>query len=244
MRHTLGLAVVFGGLLLAAGAAGADQPKKTHFTPGYNDPTIGVLGAHKGQSEAAGGTIKPNAVPPAPVAAGPLPKVEAEQPVESGLPTTSPSMAVPRPEARVDGATIGGMAAPAQPQQVNTFLASHPVISGLVAGLIGTDLGSMLYGGPMMGDQTAASIGFIVRVGLVLLVALLVVRLAWGIIGGSGDDDFGPSDRRREPSLGRRGEAGGGRREPTLGRDRDDDYDEPSLAPRRETRSNLSARRR
>lgn len=218
MRYSLGLAVVVGGLLLAIGSAGADTAKK-HFTPGNNDPTVGVLGAHKGQSE-AGGLVRPNAVPPAPIPAVPPPSVQAEQPVVGNSPTTpSSSLAAPRPDAHIEGSTGDAYSqAPAHPAQVNTFLASHPFVSGVVAGLIGTDLGSVIYGGPMMGDENAAMIGFMIRVLLVVLLAVFAVRLVWRMVGKADDDDLAPPDSRREPSFGRQADFDGGRREPTFGR--------------------------
>jgi len=195
--------------------------------PGYNDPSIGVLGANKTPGAPP---VNRNAAPPAPSAAPALPKVDAEAPTMSGLNSqTVVTGAAPRPEAQVEGGSgtsggdttvvSAGMPGAAQPQQVNTFLATHLVISGLIAGLIGSDLGSILYGGPMMGDETAAVVGFILRIGLVLGIAVLTVRVIWGLIGGRRQDDYLPAaGPRREPSFGRREDSFDGRREPTFER--------------------------
>ena len=52
------------------------------------------------------------------------------------------------------------------------------IVSGLLAGLIGTGLGSVIYGGPMMGDETAAMVGCACRVGLVILLAPVLLQRA------------------------------------------------------------------
>jgi hypothetical protein len=211
---------------LASSAFAADDAKKPkHWTPGYNDPSIGVLGANKTPGAPP---VNRNAAPPAPSAAPALPKVDAEAATMSGLNSqTVVTGAAPRPEAQVEGgsgtdttAVRGSMPGAAQPPQVNTFLATHLVISGLIAGLIGSDLGSILYGGPMMGDETAAMMGFILRIGLVLGIAVLTVRVIWGLIGGGrrGDDYLPAAGPRREPSFGRREDSFDGRREPTFER--------------------------
>lgn len=221
-------------LLLAPALDAAETAvKKKPFVPGANDPTVGVLGAHHDGAA----PVNRNAAPPAPSAAPALPKVDAEAPVISGPGTGPvPLSAAPRPDARVEGApTVNGEAVQtnAPPQQVNSFLASHPVLSGLIAGLIGTDLGSIVYGGPMMGDETAATIGFFGRIVLVVLLAILSVRLIWGLIGGSREDnDYAPRGPRREPSFGHSEDSGGGRREPSFGGKRSS-YDEERPRRRR-----------
>ncbi len=200
----------------------ADAVKKKPETPSYNDPSIGVFGAHR--TPGGGTPASRNAVPPPPSAAPAQPKVEAESPIISG-PGTSPAplSAAPRPDAQVEGAPTG-QAGPlrAQPQQVNSFLAGHPFISGLIAGLIGTDLGSIVYGGTMMGDENAALIGFIGRIVLVILVAVTAVRLVWRLVGGSRNEALVvPQGPRREPSFARSShEIDEGRRESSLRADR------------------------
>ncbi|PKU24865.1 hypothetical protein [Telmatospirillum siberiense] len=236
-RYIPGLTALIVVLSLVSAAALAAEPaKKKAETPGYNDPSIGVLGAHRSTTE-GGKPVNRNAAPPAPSAAPAVPKVEAEQPVvpgPGGGPV--PLAAAPRPEAQVEGgAGATGQStssARAQPQQVNTFLASHPFVSGLIAGLIGTDLGSVIYGGPMMGDESAAMIGFLCRVALVVLLAVLGVRVIWGLIGGSsrGVDDYAPQGPRREPSFRRSDDEDGVRREPSLRAER------PSYDDRRRRR--------
>jgi hypothetical protein len=222
-RTFLALAAVVAVMSLVPALDAAETvAKKKVTTPGYDDPSIGVLGAHHSASDGAT-PVNRNAAPPAPIAAPALPKVDSEAPVISG-PGSGPTSltAVPRPEAHVEGTpTTNGQAVPvsAPAQQVNSFLASQPVISGLIAGLIGTDLGSILYGGSIMGDETAAMIGYLVRVVLIVLVAILAVRFIWGLIGGSrdADDEFLQRGPRREPSFGRSEDSGDGRREPTFG---------------------------
>ncbi len=217
-RHFSGLIALVVVLSLASVAGAAETAKKKGATPGYDDPSIGVLGAHRTPEGSA--PVNRNAAPPPPSAAPALPKVEAESPVMPGPGSGPvPLPAAPRPEAQAVGAPVGQGAAPAasHPQQVNSFLAGHPFLSGLIAGLIGTDLGSILYGGTMMGDENAALIGFLGRIGLVILVAITAVRLIWGLIGGkSGGGDAIPQGPRREPSFGRLDDAGDGRREPSL----------------------------
>ncbi|MTJ83565.1 MAG: hypothetical protein F8N37_21470 [Telmatospirillum sp.] len=267
-RHRAGL-LVLAFILAVTGAAHAADPvkkKPRDWTPGYDDPSIGSLGAPQKAPGAKPGNR--NALPPAPVAAPALPKVDAGAASVSGLngavinpsgapsPSPSPSgvvnpdQAAPRPEVQGGGLSNGSgtpvlrgdmpqssvlsPGAAAQPQQVNTFLATHLVISGLIAGLIGTDLGSLLYGGPMMGDETAAMVGFIIRIALVILVAVLAVRLIWGLIGGSKEDadPYAVPAGRREPSFERSEGEFEGRREPTLGGYRPGRDDAP-LRPRR-----------
>jgi hypothetical protein len=217
-RFLLGLFVLVVALSFATAGIAADAVKKKVTTPGYNDPTIGVLGAGHGSS---GGSapVNRNAAPPAPIAAPALPKVEAESPVIPG-PGNGPVAlpAAPRPDAAVEGGpSVQSSPASVAPRQINSFLATHPVISGLIAGLIGTDLGAIVYGGTMMGDETAAMVGFLGRIGLVILLAVLAIRLIWGVIGGArDDDDFTPRGPRREPSFGRSEDAVDGRREPSL----------------------------
>lgn len=220
-RLFAGVAAIILVLSLAANAGAADAKKSRDWTPGNNDPSVGKLGA-----PSPGTAVNRNAAPPPPSAAPAVPKVDAEQPVIPSTGGPVPLSAAPRPDAHVEGAPAGqsgtAQTPPAEPGQVNTFLASHPFVSGLLAGLIGTDLGSVIYGGPMMGDETAAMLGFICRIGLVVLVAILAVRLVWGLIGGSrGDDDYTPRGPRREPSFRRSGDEGG-RREPTLRAERPD----------------------
>lgn len=215
-------ALVVAVVMASAVDAAETAAKKKGFTPGYDDPSIGSFGAHHSPTGSA--AVNRNAAPPAPSAAPALPKVEAEAPVMSGPGSGPvPLPAAPRPDASVEGGVVAGQSAPAgvRPPVVNSFLASHPVLSGLIAGLVGTDLGALLYGGPMMGDESAALVGFLGRIVLVVLVAILAVRLIWGLIGGARDDnDFAPRGPRREPSFGRSEESGGGRREPSLRADR------------------------
>lgn len=225
--------VLIVALSLVSSVHAAEATKKKAETPGYNDPSIGSLGAHH---SSGGSPVNRNAAPPPPSAAPVVPKVEAEQPVEPGPGNGPvPLSAAPRPEAQVEGGSTAGQSAAsarAQPQQVNTFLAGHPFISGLIAGLIGTDLGSIVYGGPMMGDETAAMIGFICRVGLVILLAVLAVRLIWGLMGGSrGEDDgYVSQGPRREPSFRRSDDDDGEQRGPSLRAER------PSYDDRRRRR--------
>ncbi|MDR3439746.1 hypothetical protein [Telmatospirillum sp.] len=241
-RYHAGLIVLAVVLALASVANAADDVKKKKgWTPGYNDPSIGTLGAPKTEG---GRPINRNAAPPAPSAAPAVPKVDAGAATISG-PASVDFGAAPRPEAQVEGGSGNSSGADtqrstmfqssvAQPQQVNTFLANHLVISGLIAGLIGTDLGSIIYGGPMMGNETAAMVGFVTRVALVLLIAILSVRLIWGWIGGSSkENDYLPAvGPRREPSFGRSKEVFEGRREPSFERPkgglRPGQRDEPS----------------
>ncbi len=238
-------------MLVATLADAAD--KKTAPSASYeNNPTIGVLGAHRGQSDGAAPRMAPPSVPlPAP----PPPKVEAEPatvpslphapPPASNLAPTAPTSvggspsalpAAPRPEARVEGSSSDlPVMAPTVPSgPPNAFLADHPFISGLLAGLVGTGLGSIIYGGPMQGDETAAFIGFMGRVGLLLLLAALALRAVARQVGRAEEADLPPAGPRREPHFGPAAEEDvGGRREPTFGRPSAPDRDSNLTAPRR-----------
>lgn len=247
----LGLVMVL--TLVATLAEAAD--KKTPPSASYeNNPTIGVLGAHRGQSDSAAGTPR-MAAPSAPVAVAPPPKVEAEPATVPSLPhapppapslaptaptsvggTPSALPAAPRPEARVEGSSSDlPVMAPTVPSgPPNAFLADHPFISGLLAGLVGTGLGSIIYGGPMQGDETAAFIGFMGRVGVVLLLAGLALRAVARQVGRAEEADLPPAGPRREPHFGPAAEEEvGGRREPTFGRSSAPDRDRSLTAPRR-----------
>ena len=90
------------------------------------------------------------------------------------------------------------------------FLPDHPLISGLLAGLIGSDLTRQLYGGPVMGDADAALAGFALRVVLILGLAWLLFRAIGNHVAGS---DRKTAPRRREPQFGSTRHAGEGRRD-------------------------------
>ncbi len=208
-------------LALAGTAALADPPpkKKPTYPPPEQSNTIGTLGQpHR----------DPNAPalprePAAPLAAPEVPKVDAEPP----MPLASPNSAVIHPDignAATDTGSPsagGGSAAPMMRASMGPpptgFLPDHPFISGIVAGLVGSDLGAKLYGGPMMGDEDGVLVGYAGRVGLILLVAWMLFRLISHRASGLGEPGL-PPPGRREPSFERRSDAGGGRREPTLGR--------------------------
>jgi len=207
IRHRIGLASA--ALLLALAlspALAADGAKKTVAAPDVNtDPTVGVLGARRAQSDAHG----PASHPSAPVAAAPVTKVESEAPTITLPPSSGPSQSQPAAPSSVRplGTTGTTQTAPlpgeAPPQPPSGFLATHPYASGLVAGAIGTDLGALLYGGEMIGDQDAVIVGYLARLGVIVLVFALVVRTILARKSRSPLDDFGPTDApRREPSFG------------------------------------------
>lgn len=201
---------------------GAEAAKKEVPAPALDGPTVGVFGASRGHSYEADGTRRPSA-PPAPVVATPQPKVEAETPTIPLSTTAAPSSlpAAPRPDAQVEGGAAGApsaLPAPLAPSPNTGFLATHPYASGLVAGLIGTQLGSLLYGGTMMGDEGAVTIGFIVRVGVILLMAGLFLSWVARRMTAKEDDPLaGLPSGRREPTFDRPTAGPGGRREPFLG---------------------------
>jgi hypothetical protein len=208
---------VISSLLVAATLAGnaalADPPKKKPtYPPPEQSSTVGTLGQHHTDP---GGPPKPSAPPP-PVAAPVVPKVEAEPP--------APVAAPERIEVHPDGAATGassGTAAPMVPVPMGPpptgFLPDHPFISGIVAGLVGTDIGSKLYGGPMMGDQDGVVIGYAIRFGAILLVAWLIFRMISRRASGINEPGLAPPGRR-EPTFGRGPDAGAVRREPTFSR--------------------------
>lgn len=201
-------------LALAAGAALADPPKKKPtYPPPEQSSTVGTLGQHHTDP---GGPPKPSAPPP-PVAAPVIPQVEAEPP----SPTAAPERIEVHPEGGASGASASN-GAPMVPVPMGPpptgFLPDHPFISGIVAGLVGTDIGSALYGGPMMGDNDGVMIGYALRVGVILALAWMVFRFVANRASGADDLPRGGSRGRREPSFDRRTDAGDGRREPTFDR--------------------------
>jgi len=199
-------------IILAALSAGnpvfaaQDQAKKkSSVPPPEQSSTVGVLGAHHDSTPQARGS----ATPPPALAAPEIPKVEAEPP--------APLAAAPRDYVQTDQPSRVGQMIPIAPPPTG-FLVDHPVISGLVAGLIGSDLGSKLYGGPMIGDKTAAGIGYALRVALILLFALFLFRLI-GNLASRGSDlpRLSGDGARREPSFGKAETPERGRREPRFG---------------------------
>ena len=212
--------VILSAVLLALAAmfdpAAADSPKKKVPTPGWDDPTVGVLGAHRGSSDSGAPPTRHAvpATPPAPIAAPAVPTVEAE-------PATVPSLpAAPRPGVETQGSSVGASTAPATftpAATPNVYLVNHPFVSGLIAGLVGTDLGAQLYGGPMSGDQDAVVVGYAARIGFILLCLLLGLRSILHRLDRREAQDLAPLSGRREPSFEPKGRADGdGRREPTL----------------------------
>jgi hypothetical protein len=208
IKFLLSLALV----TLTATAALADPPqKKPTYLPPEQSSTIGVLGGH--HTDASGPA--PSREPAAPAAAPEVPKVDAEPPA----PLAAPERFEVHPEGGQSAAGVGPamMAVPKGPPP-SGFLPDHPFISGIVAGLIGGDLGSMLYGGPMMGDEDGVLIGYGLRVGVILLLAYLIFRAISQRASGVAEPAIAPP-RRREPSFERNPDiGGGGRREPTFGR--------------------------
>jgi hypothetical protein len=207
VRSLISLLVV----LALASPALADPPaKKPLYPPPEQSKSVGTLGGPRPDAAPA---KKLSSEPPPPVAAPEVFKVEAEQPTALS--------AAPREVVQSDQpAGTGGSALMTMPQTPPTgFLPDHPVISGLVAGLIGSDLGSKLYGGAMTGDRTAAGIGFAVRIALVLTLALLLFRFI-GRRASAGDDRLVMPKTRRDPSFGRGEPMADGRREPHFGRNR------------------------
>ena len=203
-------------LTLACTAALADPPpKKPTYPPPEQSNTIGTLGQPHRDPNAPAQPREPSA----PLAAPELPKVEAEPP----MPSAAPENYVVRPDigsapaaSGSGGATAPMMRAPMGPPPTG-FLPDHPFVSGIVAGLVGADLGAQLYGGPMMGDQDGVIVGYVGRVGVILLLAWMVFRLIARKASGLGEPGLAPPGRR-EPSFDRKSDAGGARREPTFRR--------------------------
>ena len=212
--------VIFSVVLLSltlAGAAFADPPKKkpTYPAPEQSN-TIGSLGKPRDPS-----------APPlpressAPVAAPEIPKVEAEPPAPLAAPDR---FQVHSEGGQMPGGTIGAspmMARVPMGPPPTGFLPDHPFVSGIIAGLVGADLGAKLYGGPMMGDQNGVIVGYAVRVGVILVLAWLIFRLIARRASGAGEEmPTVSSQGRREPSFNRGDDAdvGRGRREPKFDR--------------------------
>lgn len=235
VKPALAAALAF-SFAVAAGAAAAEAPRKGEYVPVPNDPTVGVLGQRKDAPAGSNSKEWRKAAPPAPVAAMPQPKVEAEAPVMPAGPQNyggnlaAPLPAAPRPQAGIEGQP---QAVPGQPSLATPipqiapppsgFLSQHPFASGVVAGLVGTELGAIAYGGPMQGDSDGVVVGYALRIGVILLAAFLLLRMAWRMMGGGrGEPDYyGTAGHgRREPSFGRGSDSHpSGRREPTFGRD-------------------------
>ena len=179
---------------LAAGAALADPPKKKPlYPPPEESKTVGTLGHHSDQAPAD----KAPAPPPQTYAAPEVPKVESE---------ATPLAAAPREAVQGEqpAMTAGGPSMMMRPTTPPTgFLAEHPMVSGLVAGLIGSDLGSQLYGGPMIGDRNMATVGYVLRVGLILGLAWLVFRLISNRVTRTDDSPLAGPRKRREPTFNR-----------------------------------------
>lgn len=180
--------------------------KKTNIPPPEQSSTVGVLGAHRSDAS----PVERGSTTPPPVAAAPeIPKVEAE----------APSFVEPGPRGFVQGDQTGSSAMRMAAPKPTGYLVDHPVISGLVAGLIGSDLGSKLYGGTMMGDRDAAQIGYGLRILMILSLALVLFRLI-GQLANRGSDlpRAARGSGRREPSFGKNDSDVSGRREPRFDR--------------------------
>lgn len=191
-----------------------------------NDSTVGVLGSHPIHNGSRA------AEPAAPVAAAPLPRVESTSPTINTptvvSPSSSPSaaQAAPRAEVQTEGRSTTTFSSPRPPiapaAPPSGFLVDHPVMSGLIAGLIGSDLGSMVYGGPIAGDGAAALAGFLLRVALVVFVVISIARMVWKLIKPrSSDDEWERLPERREPTFthGNAAREGNIRREPVFRRE-------------------------
>jgi hypothetical protein len=218
VRIKFSFSIALLALTLAGTAALADPPpkKKPTYPPPEQSNTVGSLGQpHRDPN----GPAQPRE-PTAPVAAPEVPKVEAEPP----MPSSAPLSYSVQPDAgsATQAAGPGGtmmapmMRAPMGPPPTG-FLPDHPFISGIVAGLIGSDLGSKLYGGPMMGDQSGVLVGYVGRVLAILFVAWMIFRLISRKASGINEPGLAPPGRR-EPSFGRSPDAGGARREPSFRR--------------------------
>lgn len=219
-------------------AAEAVKKRDRDYVPPPDDPTVGSL--VRPNRDAAARRAEPSQ-PSAKIPGVALPKVDAESAVVPGLQQANPSVApmssspsqsssspsslpaAPRAAVSADGGAAAGTAAPVQGvavQPPSGLLSRQPFLAGLVAGLIGTDLGSVLYGGTMQGDENGAIIGYAVRMALVVLLVLMIVRSVRRAIGRGGDDDYAPPPVRREPNFkAGRAPVAGGRREPSFSRE-------------------------
>jgi hypothetical protein len=218
VRIKFSFSIALLALTVAGTAALADPPaKKPTYPPPEQSSTVGTLGQTHHDPNAPALPREPSA----PLAAPEVPKVEAEPPMPSAMPENY----VIHPDAGNQATAAGSgytgalapmMRAPMGPPPTG-FLPDHPFISGIVAGLVGEDLGAKLYGGPMMGDQNGVLLGYVGRVAVVLLFAWLIFRLIARKASGLSEPGL-PAPGRREPSFDRTVDGGGARREPTLGR--------------------------
>lgn len=214
--YRLGPAILAVAVILASGVATAETRKANDPSMGFDNPTVGTFG--KGQGSSALPSTAAPAHLSAPIAAPPPPKVEAESPAVMPASPSGPASlpAAPRADAKVEGLPGGTVSGPPMigtgAPSSDGFLAQHPALSGLVAGLVGSDLGSLLYGGPMMGDETAANIGLLLRVALVVLAGVILVKGLARRMLGDRQSPYGP----REPTFARSSDETNGRREPRL----------------------------
>ncbi|MDR3326443.1 MAG: hypothetical protein LBS66_04040 [Rhodospirillaceae bacterium] len=105
----------------------------------------------------------------------------------------TPLSAMPRPEVFVElksNSTESKLYIPQQPRKVNIFLADHPIVSALIVGFIGSDFGSILYGETIVGSKTAGLIGFLCRIFLIIVLAIIIIRF----VCSKFDDDSFSSD--------------------------------------------------
>jgi predicted lipid-binding transport protein (Tim44 family) len=127
-------------------------------------PTLAEARAGRGSSLGSRGSRTYSQ--PAPPSGSSLPNLGAAQPIERSV-TPPPAQAQPqRPSA------VGPQVPTPQPSAVQR----HPFVSGLLGGLVGAGLGSLLFGGHFFGEGSGGFLGVVVQ----LLLLLLAVRLAWG----------------------------------------------------------------
>lgn len=120
--------------------------------------------ARAGRSSSMGSRGTRTYTAPAPPAGGTL---GAAKPIERSVTPPPSTMAAPPPAA---------MTAPAMAPSRPGLFGSHPFVSGLMGGLIGAGIGSMLFGGHFFGEGAGGFLGVVVQI----LLLVLVVRLAVG----------------------------------------------------------------
>lgn len=216
MRTKLSVLMLLCAALLASpdalakvGKSQSMGSKGSHTTaPSGPAPAVPTLQLPSANSPTAAQSKAP---PPAPVGAGAQPKVESEA-VPGSTSPFSQSQPMYRPDAVRQPGTLGpsanpGMAAPQVPVQAQGgWMSRNPFMAGMLGGLVGTGIGSMLFGHSpaMAGAAESAPLGSIF--GLLIQIAL-VGTLVWFLVrmfrrpseepltAGS------PTDRRRAPEF-------------------------------------------
>ncbi len=118
--------------------------------------------AKAGKSSSMGSRGSRTYVPPQGTTAKPIER-SATPPPSAVPPATAPSIApAPRPSV-----------APPLPAAQSTFFQRHPIVGGLLGGMFGAGLASLLFGGHFFGAGTGGLLGVILQLALLAVLAKL-----------------------------------------------------------------------